>query len=221
VNTGFYLRCSVALTAILAGCALRETEPARPDIPSRFAAPVETGDWPSAAWYQGFGSTELDSLISQAANNNLDLSMARVRVIQADARARQAGAAILPSVDAAGNGNYLAGHSSNGSAHETDWAALLSASYEIDFWGKNRAAARSARMLASASRADRDALALTTIAGAANAYFQVLSLRERLAIAISNFDSARKLLDIVQARFDVGLSNPVELSIQKSTLAAA
>jgi multidrug efflux system outer membrane protein len=221
VNTGFYLRCSVALTAILAGCALRETEPARPDIPSRFAAPVETGDWPSAAWYQGFGSTELDSLISQAANNNLDLSMARVRVIQADARARQAGAAILPSVDAAGNGNYLAGHSSNGSAHETDWAALLSASYEIDFWGKNRAAARSARMLASASRADRDALALTTIAGAANAYFQVLSLRERLAIAISNLDSARKLLDIVQARFDVGLSNPVELSIQKSTLAAA
>src|SRR5258707_1197445 len=206
---------------MVAGCALRETEPTRPDVPSSFAAPVETGDWPSAAWYQGFGSTELASLISQAANNNLDLSMARARVTQADARARQAGAAILPSVDAGGNGNYLAGHSSNGSAHETDWAVLLSASYEIDFWGKNRAAARSARLLASASRADRDTLALTTMAGVANAYFQVLSLHERLALATSNLDSAGKLLDIVQARFDAGLSNPVELAIQKSTLAAA
>jgi len=182
---------------------------------------VEAGGWPSATWYEAFGSAELASLISQAADNNLDLSMARARVTQADARARQAGAAILPSVDAGGNGNYLAGHSSNGSAHETDWAALLSASYEIDFWGKNRAAARSARLLASASRADRDTIALTTLAGVANAYFQVLSLRERLAIATSNLDAAKKLLDIVQARFDVGLSNPVELAIQKSTLAAA
>jgi multidrug efflux system outer membrane protein len=221
VNTRLHLCCSVALAAIVAGCALRDTKPAVPDVPGSFAMHVEAGGWPSATWYEGFGSAELASLISQAADNNLDLSMARARVTQADARARQAGAAILPSVDAGGNGNYLAGHSSNGSAHETDWAALLSASYEIDFWGKNRAAARSARLLASASRADRDTIALTTLAGVANAYFQVLSLRERLAIATSNLDAAKKLLDIVQARFDVGLSNPVELAIQKSTLAAA
>jgi multidrug efflux system outer membrane protein len=216
------LSCGLILATLLAGCALQESRPKSPEAPAAFAAPVVSdATWPGTAWYAEFGSSELQALIAQAEAENLDLTMARARVRQADARARQAGAAILPSVDVGGNGNYLAGHSSNGSAHETDWAALLSASYEVDFWGKNRATARSAQLLASASRADRDTIALTALAGVANAYFQVLSLRERLAIASSNLESAKKLLEIIQARFDAGLSNPVELSIQKSTLAAA
>jgi multidrug efflux system outer membrane protein len=208
---------------LAAGCALHEVEHAPPTLPGTFAAPrIGTeGAWPSKNWYQEFGSAELTALIEQASSDNLDLSVARARVAQADARARQAGAAILPSVDAGGNGNYLAGHSVNGSAHETDWAALLSASYEVDFWGKNRAAARSASRLADASRADRDTVTLTTLAGVADGYFQVLSLRERLAIATLNLNAARKLLDIIQARFDVGLSNPVELASQKAALATA
>ena len=213
--------CVVGLLA--AGCALHEVEQAPPPLPSAFAAPRIGGDasWPGKDWYEAFGSPELRGLIEQASSENLDLSAARARVAQADARARQAGAAILPSVDAGANGNYLAGHSVNGSAHETDWAALLSASYEVDFWGKNRATARAASRLADASRADRDTVALTTQAGVADAYFQVLSLRERLAIAASNFNAAQELLDIIQARFEVGLSNPVELASQKAALATA
>jgi multidrug efflux system outer membrane protein len=213
--------CAIGMLA--AGCALHEVEQAPPALPSAFAAPRIGSDasWPGKDWYEAFGSSELRVLIEQASSENLDLSAARARVAQADARARQAGAAILPSVDAGANGNYLAGHSVNGSAHETDWAALLSASYEVDFWGKNRAGARSASRLADASRADRDTIALTTQAGVADAYFQVLSLRERLGIAASNLDAAQKLLDIIQARFDVGLSNPVELASQKAALATA
>jgi multidrug efflux system outer membrane protein len=215
--------CSIALGVGIAGCALQETQPKPPILPVAFDARAADAkdSWPSSTWYEGFGSAELQNLISQAAANNLDLSMARARVTQADARARQAGAAILPNVDAGGNGNYLAGHSASGTAHEVDWAALLSASYEVDFWGKNRAAARSAKLQASASRADRDTVALTALAGVANAYFQVLSLRERIAIASSNLESAQKLLNIVQARFDAGLSNPVELASQKAALATA
>jgi multidrug efflux system outer membrane protein len=205
------------------GCALHEVEQAPLALPSAFAAPRIGSDasWPGKDWYESFGSPELRVLIEQASSENLDLSVARARVAQADARARQAGAAILPSVDGGANGNFLAGHSVNGSAHETDWAALLSTSYEVDFWGKNRATARSAARLADASRADRDTVALTTQAGVADTYFQVLSLRERLAIAGSNLKAAQELLDIIQARFDVGLSNPVELASQKAALATA
>ncbi len=210
------------MSLLAAGCALHEVQPPPPSLPASFAAPrAGNGDWPGKNWYQQFGSAELSALIAQASNGNLDLSVARARVAQADARARQAGAAILPSVDAGANGNYLAGHSVNGSAHETDWGVLLSASYEVDFWGKNRAAARSASRLADASRADRDTVALTTLAAVADGYFQVLSLRERLAIATLNLNAAQKLLDIIQARFDVGLSNPVELASQKAALASA
>ena len=214
---------SAAAVMFCAGCALHEAQPKAPVLPAAFEARSTASDaaWPSQDWYKGFGSPELQALIDQAARGNLDLTMARARVTQADARARQAGAAILPSVDAGGNDNYLAGHSVNGSAHETDWAALLSASYEIDFWGKNRATARSASLQADASKADRDTLALTTLAGVADGYFQVLALRNRLSVATANWDAARKLLEVIQARFDVGMANPVELSTQKAVLATA
>jgi NodT family efflux transporter outer membrane factor (OMF) lipoprotein len=94
---------------------------------------------------------------------------------------------------------------------------MLSASYELDFWGKNRAAARSAQLLAGASRADRDTIALTTLAGVSNGYFQILALRERLVIAHANREAAHLLLQVVQSRFDAGVATPVELATQKST----
>ena len=60
-------------------------------------------------------------------------------------------------------------------------------------WGKNRATAESARLLAGASRAEQNAVKLTTLAGVANGYFQLLALRERLAVAQSNRDVAKQL----------------------------
>src|SRR5580658_9183782 len=187
--------CAMVLL-VCTGCALQPPKPALPDVPAAFdnGTPAGQAAWPRKDWYHGFASGELDALITQATSANLDLAGARARLTQADARARQAGAAILPSVDALGNGNFLAGHSANGSAHELDWSALLSASYEVDFWGKNRATANAARLLDTAARADRDTLALTTLAGVANGYFELLSIREQIRTAQSNLDAARGLL---------------------------
>ena len=219
---GKLLRCLWAGGACV-GCALQPNVKPTPALPAAFerALPADSAAWPLKDWYRSFASAELDALEAEAAANNFDLGAARSRVIQADMRARQAHAGILPSVDAAGNGNYLAGHSSSGSAHETDWSALLSASYEVDFWGKNRATSDSARYLAVAARADSDTVAITTLAAVANGYFQVLSLRERLAIAHANVDAARRLMQIVLARFEAGMANPVEVATQRSTLATA
>ncbi len=208
---------------VVAGCTMEQATRVAPDVPARLendaASPPEK--WPAQDWYRQFSSVELNALIDEAARHNEDLAGARARVRQADARARQAGAAILPSLDAAGNANYLAGHSSQGGGHELDWSAMLSASYEVDFWGKNRAFANSALLLAAASRADRDTLALTTLAGVAGGYFRTMALQERLAIARSNRDAAREVLAVVQARFDAGAAGPVELAAQKSAMDTA
>ena len=211
----------VLVAVACTSCTLRTTTRPVPPLPAAFEGGEGGARWPDAAWYRDFASTELDALIAQAAANNFDLGIARARVAQADARARQAHAGILPSLDAGGPVNYLAGHSNNGTAHETDWSALLSASYEIDFWGKNRAASDAARWLSVAARADRDTVAITTLAGVADGYFQILSLRERLRIARSNLDAARTLMQIVEARYQVGMSNPVEVAAQRAALAAA
>ena len=213
----------LTLGVLTAGCVSDKPLHPRVELPPGFENRIAGGEaaWPSRDWYRGFSSDELNTFVELASQNNWDLAAASARIAQADARARQAGAAILPKLDANGNANYLAGHSTNGTAHETDWSALLSASYEVDFWGKNRAMVNAARFSLTASRADHDTLALTTLAGVANGYFQVLALRERLGIARSNFDAARQLLEVVQARSDLGMATPAELASQKVATANA
>ena len=176
----------IALGLSISGCATQKPMLVPRDMPAEYEGSGNQGAAgvrPSKDWYREFDSEELNGLVDAAAADNGDVAAARARVTQADARARQAGAAILPSIDATGNANYLAGHSSQGGGHELDWSAMLSASYELDFWGKNRASALSARLQAGASRIDRDTIALTSLAGVANGYFQILALRERRGIA--------------------------------------
>ena len=212
----------VALPLSLCGCALQPPPPTVPEVPAAFQNGLSgAAAWPASHWYHGFGSAELDGLIARAATSNLDLVAGRARLIQADARSRQAGAALLPALDAGGSGNYLAGHSGQGSAHELDWSALLSTSYEVDFWGKNQATANAARFLDAAARADQDTLALMTQAAVADSYFEVLSLRERLQIAQSNLAAARSLLEAVQTRFNAGAADPLQLATQRTVLASA
>jgi len=221
VRTVLGIPCMV-LYALTSACAVQSPTTLPSELPAAFENSTDPhGQWPAKEWYRDFSSDELNTFIDLASKNNWDLAGARARVTQADARARQAGSALLPSVDGTGNASFLAGHSSQGGGHELDWSAMLTASYEVDFWGKNRAAANSAGLLAGASRAERDALALTTLAGVANSYFQVLALRERLNIAQSNRDAALQLLALVQARYEAGFASPVDLATQKAAYDSA
>jgi NodT family efflux transporter outer membrane factor (OMF) lipoprotein len=215
---GAWLATAALSAALACGCATESAPRPPPVAPATFEhrSAATTAAWPAQDWYRGFGSDELNEFVALAIRDNTDLTGARERVAQADARARQAGAAILPKVSLDANGNYLSGHSEQGSGHELDWFAMLSASYEVDFWGKNRAAADAARLQASASHAERDTVALTLLGGVAGEYFQVLALRERLAIARSNRDATQKILAAVQARFDAGVASPTELASQKA-----
>ncbi len=83
----------------------------------------------------------------------------------------------------------------------------LSASCEIDFWGKNRAALRSAEELAVASRFDREVVALTTVATVAKTYFLVLAAKDRLDIARNNIEAADRVYKLIKQRFDVGTAS--------------
>ena len=191
-------------------------------MPAAWVAPQGAGAAPlTQEWIDGFGSAELSELVRAARAHSLDLQSAAARVRQADARARAAGAVILPKVDLNGNAVSYAGHSSYGSAHETDYAALLSASYEVDFWGKNRAAHNAAGALWQASTADRAVVELTVVTGVANAYFQTLSIRERLTLSRLTLKNSQQQLDMVVARYEAGLANPTEVAQQRGVVAGA
>jgi NodT family efflux transporter outer membrane factor (OMF) lipoprotein len=219
-NRAAWLAIACACGVLASSCVAEKPLAPPPPPPAVFehAAPGANAAWPGQDWYRGFGSEELDTLVDFAASHNADLAEAGERVAEADARARQAGAAILPSVSGDAGGTYLAGHSAQGSGHELDWLAMLSASYEVDFWGKNRATAHAALLEAGASRAAGATIELTILGGVADEYFQVLALRERAAIARLNRDAAQKILAAVEARFGAGLASPTDAALQKAAL---
>jgi NodT family efflux transporter outer membrane factor (OMF) lipoprotein len=95
----------------------------------------------------------------------------------------------------------------------------LTASYEIDFWGKNYDASQSARLLANASRFDRDVVEIATVASVLNAYFQVLAAQDRLRIANENIKIADTVLQAIKARLEVGTATALDFAQQESVLA--
>src|SRR4051812_10947870 len=180
---------------------------------------------PTLDWWRGFRSRELTTLMEEAQTVNLDIAAATSRLIQADAQARITGAALLPSLNFNGQETYsrTSGSSAsgltNGGREVVNYSTSLSASYEIDFWGKNRDLTLAAEETATANRFDRDVVALTTLASVANAYFQVLASQDRLRSAERNIASAVRILDAIKQRLSAGTGTDLDLAQQESVLA--
>jgi NodT family efflux transporter outer membrane factor (OMF) lipoprotein len=100
-----------------------------------------------------------------------------------------------------------------------NYSASFSASYELDFWGKNRDAAQAAEETAVANRFDRDVVALTTLTTVANAYFQVLTAQDRLRTAQQNIASAERILNAIRDRFKAGTGTDLDVAQQESVVA--
>ncbi len=186
---------------------------------------------PSLDWWRQFHSRELTAIVEEAGAANLDIAAAVARIVQADAQARITGAVLLPAVNLNGNAILEQVSKTTGTTspigisrqgvglriiQHTLTATVGTASYEIDFWGKNRALLRAAEESAVASRYDREVVALTTLAGTANAYFQVLAAQDRLRIARDNLVSAERILNLIKQRAAAGTASDLEIAQQQS-----
>jgi multidrug efflux system outer membrane protein len=216
----------VCLAASSGACVLTQDlpDPAL-DVPAQYKYAGKPDAPPTLDWWRGFRSAELTQLMEEAQTVNLDIAAAVSRIVEADAQARQAGAALLPSLSGGGSETYsrTSGSSSsgltNGGREVVNYSASLSASYQLDFWGQNRDALQTAEETANANRFDRDVVALTTLAGVANAYFQVLASQDRLRTAQSNIASAQRILDAIRERRKAGTGTDLDVAQQESVLA--
>lgn len=213
----------------LGGCLLTDKPEPGLDIPQAYdrASPDPAkaeAALPSLDWWQGFRSRELTEIIEQARTSNLDIAAAVARIVQADAQSRVAGSALLPTVDLNGSATRSraskttggAGTALGGGSEQNNLSASLTASYEIDFWGKNRSALRAAEELAVASRYDREVVGLTTVVATANAYFQVLAAQDRLQVARDNLTAADRVLKLIQQRVNAGTASALDTAQQES-----
>jgi NodT family efflux transporter outer membrane factor (OMF) lipoprotein len=213
----------------LGGCLLTDKPEPGLDIPQAYdRGPknpvVAEAKLPQLDWWQRFRSRELTEIIETARSANLDIAAAVARIVQADALSRVAGSALLPGVNLNGSATRArpsqsagggGGGGGGGSEHDI-LSASLTASYEIDFWGKNRSALRAAEEIAVASRYDREVVGLSTVVGAANAYFQVLAAQDRLRVANENLQSASRVLNLIQQRLNAGTASALDTAQQES-----
>ena len=178
-------------------------------------------------WWTLFQDAILDDLVDQALQNNANLRQAIARVEQADALAREAGAAFLPEID----GNAAATRSEASTKTATYSSAMprsrnsrsasLSTSYELDVWGRVRRADEAARATLLASQYSRDAIRLSVAGLVTSAYLNLRALDAQLAVTTETLKSREDSLGLVKRRVDSGLASPLDGYQAEGALAAA
>ena len=205
------------LTAALlaAGCASFDglaTKAVRTDAAELSAdkslaeANVSAAAWPAANWWQRFGDPQLDALIAEALAGNPGVGAARARIDRAVALAAISGAALAPQANAGVNVTRQR-YSSNGifpppiagSWHtQTDLAATFG--YELDLWGRNRAAYDATLGQARAAEVDAYALHLLLAASVARAYAELARSFEQLELAQAALKQRLAMFDLTRQR---------------------
>jgi NodT family efflux transporter outer membrane factor (OMF) lipoprotein len=158
-----------------------------------FAVPVQA--WPSDQWWTAYGDPQLDALIDEALKNAPDLDLAQARLKAAAAQVQGAGATRFPEVTASAeiveakqSYDFLVPRQALPKGWNGYGAATLNMSYEIDFWGKNRAALAAAVSEQRAAEVEISQTRLILSTSVASAYAGLLhlyTLRDNAADTLS------------------------------------
>lgn len=217
---------AAALGALLAGCgapAPRYERPAAP-VPERFAAApaAPAAAAPEAeppAWPQFFGDERIRRLITLALTNNRDLRVAALNIEAARAQAMVRDADRWPTVGAG-----LAGArqpSGRGSINSLYTAGLQVTAYELDVFGRLRAASDAAAAQVLASEESRKAVQIALVAAVANAALALAADDDALRVARAALATREDSLRLVRLRLDVGAGSEPDLRQAESLLESA
>ena len=208
---GTGLTGAVLLALALGGCAqFSELGPrAEPktitDYQSTQTLAGTAAAWPEDAWWKIYGDQQLNALIDEALRGAPSLAAAQARLLKAEGIAQQQGAALLPQVSANASLDHMKQSYNNGvpadfvpKDYNNETQATLNFSYEIDFWGKNRAALAAATSELDAAKADAAQARITLATSLASAYAEferLLSQRDTAEAALQVRKETLELFD--------------------------
>lgn len=192
--------------------------PAR-DVPAAFVPMTATIEEPEH-WWKSFNSAELDGLMDSAFGGNLSLAKAWTQLRQARAKAKSTAAdeklqlngALAPSTtkiykeDTGGDSSNL-------------FSAGVTASYEVDLWGRIDAYSKAAEYEALASAEDVETTALVLSGEIANTWLDIKAAQEKLAVYKKQITTSRQSLDLLKRRQRKGLSAAVDVLQQEQLVA--
>jgi NodT family efflux transporter outer membrane factor (OMF) lipoprotein len=193
---------------------------------SSFSAPDAA--WPGDGWWQTYGDAQLDGLIEEALRGSPDLDLAQARLHAAMAQVQGAHGRMIPEV----TGNALFGEAKQSydfltprQATPQGWndygIASLNFSWEIDFWGKNRAAlaaAVSEQQAAQVEVAQTRLILSTSVASAYAGLVHLYTLRDNAADTLS---IRTKTVALFRQRHDFGLETLASVRQVEARQAAA
>ncbi|MBN2701559.1 MAG: efflux transporter outer membrane subunit [Methylohalobius sp. ZOD2] len=219
VNLGM---CLLLLNGCISAPPRDGTEILGETLPARWSAIGErAAGCVTEGWVASFGQPALSDLVREALAYNHDLKAVAARVEIARARARIAGAPRLPQLEA-GPG-FRRGRLGTGEDHATEgaWEVLFNLSWELDVWGRIRAAQEAARWEADAAEVDLRGAALSLAARTAQTWFEWIEARLQEEVAAQSAADRRMLVALVRGRFQRGLTRGLDLSLALTDLEGA
>lgn len=220
---------ATALAAcLLTACAVGP-DYERPALPVAAAFPEGKGGKAAVAadWWAGLGDARLSRLVEEALKNNADIRLAAGRVEEASAGLADVAGAQLPAINAGAgaarnviSGDSYASFSSYGRTRD-NYAAGLSTTFELDFWGKLRRASEAARAQLLGAAEARRQVELGVVASVVKAYALVRSADVQQASAQELLAVRDEELRIVRQRAAVGAAGAHESAQAEVSRAAA
>jgi len=189
--------------------------------------PSEGGHWPNPDWADQFGDAQLKALLAEALKNSPTLDQARARVAAAAAFSEGARANTLPKVDASVSSTRQRYSATAlipppyAGSWQTENQAVLSASYDLDLWGKNREALKASLSEVQQSEAESEVVKLTLTESITRSYNQLARLYALRDIAQREVQQREQFDRITAGRIATGLDTDVERRIANAKLATS
>lgn len=233
---------SATAAGLIAGCTVGpDYHMPKSDLPAQFAA-VAPDSGPSAAtstapiplrWWEVFRDPELTSLVGRAIASNLDLQIAVARIQAAEAAEAVVIGTSLPSAGAAASGGagtggnltrnpFLPSPLQNATIANGGRIAQVigfDAGWELDLFGEFRRELEAAKYDEQAAVEARSDVLVTVVANVARAYFDLRGIQMRLAVLNQNVAAAQQSLNFVQTRFNIGITNELDVTLAQRELA--
>jgi NodT family efflux transporter outer membrane factor (OMF) lipoprotein len=208
----------IALAAIVSvavsACAVKRAEvPVPVELPGQFS---ESGDGPfPEKWWTAFEDPQLDALVEEALAGNFSLQTAWDRLAAAESLARIEGAALSPQVDLNAGGGRIRERRAGDTSSRSRFDLGLSASYEVDLWGRIRSRRQAALADVEASREDVDAAAITLTANIAETWYELGAAREEQRVLRNQTTTNEQVLELLTFRFRRGRAEAADVLRQR------
>lgn len=222
-------RISLLAALLLSACAVGpDYETPKSDLPSTYVdtPKIATAGVAVESWWDGFHDSELSSLVKRAIASNPDIEISILRLEEARTYESVLLGTALPAIGAGGAAGVGTGSDvtrsrlppalSDAASNRTGKLTQVvgfDAFWELDLFGQYRREIEAAAADAEAAAAFKNAVLVAVVGDVSRAYFDLCGLGLRIALLKSNIAIAKQSVDLLQMRYDRGITNELDLAL--------